>query len=224
MTDCKHGLEESWCSLCRGEVKVEYFPANRVVCCAPNCKKTADKRLGVLPLCGRHLLSVEKRIVRIHKSEQWEMPPDIRRDMYPGWVYFVKIGNAIKIGFSTQPDRRIGGLATYTLDTEVVLLALERGGRAKENRLHRLFAECRIDIPGKSNEMFELTDELLEYIRSGRQCSSFHRGGIDHCKLKALPDSLTCRLHGGDETDLGDDGDVAYGLYAKFGIPYEDVA
>ena len=223
MSDCKHGLEESWCSLCKGEVEVEYRPIKRVTCCAPNCQKGADKRLGALPLCAKHLLSVEKRIVRVHKARDWQIPSH-RDDMYPGWVYFVQLGEAIKIGFSTQPDKRIRSLATYTVDTKVQLLGLERGGRAKEKRLHRRFDEWRIDVKGKSNELFEPCDELIDYIRTGRQCSSFHRGGLDHCKLKALPGSLTCRLHGDDDTDLGDDGEMAYRLYADHGIPHEMVA
>jgi hypothetical protein len=223
MSDCKHGIEESWCSLCRGEVEIKYFPPGRVECCAPNCGRTADKRLGALPLCAKHLLSVEKRIVRVHRSEQWDVHA-LNPKMYPGWVYFVMLGDAIKIGFSTQPDKRIRSLATYAVDTKTTLLGLERGGRAKEKRLHRKFADWRIDIKGKSNEMFEPCDELLGYIRTGRQCSSFHRGGLDHCKLRALPGSLTCRLHGDDETDLGDDGEMAYRLYASMEIPHEIVA
>lgn len=216
MSDCIHGLEGSWCSLCKGDYEVEYRDINRVECCAPKCSRAADRRLGALPLCPRHLLSVERRIVRVYKPI-YVPPPLPVTDNGPGWVYFVRIDKAIKIGFSKQPAKRLQAFGVYSLDTTVSLLSLERGDRAKEKRLHRRFDDLRHVVAGKSNELFRPSEIIYEYIRSVRQCSAMPD---DQCRFRALPEMLTCGHHRDhDSIPAG-----VYSLYADREIPHEDVA
>lgn len=216
MSECIHGLEGSWCSLCKGDYKVEYFDAKRLECCAPKCSKVADKRLGALPLCPRHLLSVERRIVRVYKPIY---APRKVTDDGPGWVYFVRIDDAVKIGFSKQPAKRLQSFGVYSLDTKVTLLSLERGDRAKEKRLHRMFSDLRHVVAGKSNELFRPDPAIFNYIQDHRQCSAYTRDD-EHCRLRAQPESLTCGHHKNDRSIPPD----MYSLYADREIPHEDVA
>lgn len=220
MSDCKHGLEEAWCSLCKGDVEVEYQSSRRP-CCSPNCKRQADKQVATLPLCERHVLALERRITRVYQIT--DRRPKIRTSQtFPGWVYFVEIDGLIKIGYSANPARRLESFGLYSLNTTVRLLALERGPRSKEQRLHRQFDEHRVKVRGKSNELFNPHDDVLDYVASGRQCSAFTQSSGNQCTRRALPDLLTCGLHSSDHFDVRDEEVIS--LFTDRGIPHEIVA
>ena len=93
MTECKHGLEPTWCSICDGKYVVETSkPKRSRDCCAPHCKRRASNLIGNIPLCGQHVLMVEKAVVRDFRFKYHERSP-VRTD----WVYFVQIGHLIKV-------------------------------------------------------------------------------------------------------------------------------
>lgn len=69
-------------------------------------------------------------------------------------VYYIRRGDLIKIGTSSNPRGRLAQL----LYDEV--LAFERGDRALEQHRHAQFAAHRA-----GGEWFEVNDELLEHIR-----------------------------------------------------------
>lgn len=76
-------------------------------------------------------------------------------------VYYARIGDYIKIGFTENLQERLAGLR---IDKEDIM-ATEPGGRAKERERHLQFADIR---RGK-RENFEKTPELLTHIAKVRR-------------------------------------------------------
>lgn len=81
----------------------------------------------------------------------YEQPADT------SWVYYVRIGDHIKIGYTISVKDRLRALRVPVED----LLALEPGGRAEEQARHERFAHLRIT---KRWENFEPGDALVEHI------------------------------------------------------------
>lgn len=75
----------------------------------------------------------------------------------PG-VYFVRAGNRIKIGMSSDVPRRVKSLQTASSEP-LQLLAIKQGGRAEEKSLHDRFAHLR-----QHGEWFTAAPELLAFI------------------------------------------------------------
>lgn len=83
-------------------------------------------------------------------------------------VYFCRVGDCLKVGFSTQGRKRyrdhFAHRPTAVRGTEQIVLAVVAGGRIEEDLVHRAFREqCHPDIPG--GEWFTLDAPLLDYIR-----------------------------------------------------------
>lgn len=76
----------------------------------------------------------------------------------PGYVYFVSDGEAIKIGFSERPERRLNGLQSgHRLPLKI--LAVVPATVTNEQELHKRFAHLHI-----RGEWFRSGPELTEYI------------------------------------------------------------
>lgn len=67
--------------------------------------------------------------------------PDLRNDK-AGYVYFLKVGDRLKIGFSINPYGRVATLSTGLARPMDTLLVV-RGTVAEEKSLHRRFAAYR---------------------------------------------------------------------------------
>lgn len=86
-----------------------------------------------------------------------------------GPVYFFRCGPYIKIGYSVQPERRLGQIRwgdgtkmPAGVDKEsTVLLKTEPGGRGREYELHQQFKHLH-----HWGEWFTEAPELTEYIES----------------------------------------------------------
>lgn len=76
-------------------------------------------------------------------------------------VYYVRISDYIKIGFTRNLNERLKQLRVYKED----LMATEPGGRDKERERHQQFADIR---RGK-RENFDKTPELLTHIARVRR-------------------------------------------------------
>lgn len=74
------------------------------------------------------------------------------------FVYFISNGQAIKIGYAQDVDRRIFGLQTAS-HLELKLIGKISGGRIVEKYIHSLFEEKRI-----RGEWFEHCEEILNFI------------------------------------------------------------
>lgn len=73
-------------------------------------------------------------------------------------VYFARVGDRIKIGWSRKVGTRLAQLQTGNA-APVELLATQPGGRTVERRLHEMFAAARV-----SGEWFAATPDLLAHI------------------------------------------------------------
>lgn len=73
-------------------------------------------------------------------------------------VYFIQDGDAVKIGHSISPEKRMAGLTTCR---ELRLLLTIPGGRKREAELHRKFAKFRI-----KGEWFQLAPPILDFIEN----------------------------------------------------------
>ncbi len=74
------------------------------------------------------------------------------------YVYFIHSGDAIKIGKSINPEKRLASLQT-SHHRPLRLLATMKGGVAEESGLHARFGQIRL-----SGEWFEDAPELRAYI------------------------------------------------------------
>ena len=75
-----------------------------------------------------------------------------------GKVYFIKCENAVKIGYTTDVERRLIQLQTSSPSEMVLLYAFEAEPEC-EKRLHRKFRKHSI-----RNEWFCLCDDILSEI------------------------------------------------------------
>lgn len=81
-----------------------------------------------------------------------------RREVTRGYVYFVKMGAAVKIGFSTDVGSRLKTLRTAS-PGEVILVKVHDGTPATEKAFHDRFKQCR----GKG-EWFRLEGDLAAFL------------------------------------------------------------
>jgi hypothetical protein len=79
-----------------------------------------------------------------HRTEHGAKTPNA--DVLPahhGYVYFLVVGDKVKIGFSTNPFARAQGIKG-ALSDRIELLVAVRGTFADEKRLHQNLCACRI--------------------------------------------------------------------------------
>lgn len=79
-------------------------------------------------------------------------------DRMDGWVYFIRAGDAIKIGFSAQPKRRILDLQT-SHHVELELLAWVPTNILTEREAHQRFGHLLI-----RGEWYQAGSDLMEFI------------------------------------------------------------
>ncbi|MEE1813539.1 GIY-YIG nuclease family protein [Streptomyces sp. SP18ES09] len=88
------------------------------------------------------------------------------------WVYFIRIGQLVKIGMTTNLANRFSSLRPNEV------LAIQPGGLADETALHRKFASLRA-----GGEFFHPGPPLQEHIRELRQ-----RIGAPRWRKSLVPD------------------------------------
>lgn len=120
-------------------------------CCWPECESRDVEDSDGLPLCRRHYDVVTSRYVG-----NIQLRSGFRKQAN-AVVYYVRIGDHIKIGFTTQLKSRMYSLYVEPLD----LLATEPGGRTLEADRHRQFAAERVS---PQRELFEPSPRLLAHI------------------------------------------------------------
>lgn len=141
--------------------------------------KTFENRYGVL--CHVHAVDVavavvqhqtdqnqfmqffermsDERAIRVERwkreDEQYEAEKAKRRGDQEGFVYYIRIGERIKIGYSADVKRR---MRAYPPGSE--LLATEPGDRALERKRHQQFAGSLAD----GREWFRPTPDIMELV------------------------------------------------------------
>jgi hypothetical protein len=160
--------------------KLNHYARSVTQCAWPNCDKSDPKtfptqRIGAL--CIHHAWSIHAAInelLAIDGESYWAMArraqaerdaPELERlrrldderdrNETLGWVYYLRIGDRIKIGVSQDVYRR---MRQYPPNAE--LLAVEPGDYDTELSRHRQFIGSRAD----GREWFHPTADLLEHI------------------------------------------------------------
>lgn len=77
---------------------------------------------------------------------------------HPGWVYFIRAGDAVKIGWSADPWRRIREIRTSS-SSPAYMLGMARGSKDLERKFHHWFEAQRTH-----GEWFSATPNLLRAI------------------------------------------------------------
>lgn len=109
----------------------------------------------------RNLRIIHERMEVVEKGPSLEALAMQRAYDAQSVVYYIRIGDYIKIGFTTNMTERIKSLRVDATD----IMATEPGGRAKERERHEQFA----DIRRGRKENFERTPELLTHIARVRR-------------------------------------------------------
>ena len=130
--------------------------ANFSVCTYMDCDATPHPHFGA-PLCLPHAKMIAVQ------SMTYALPPEPERGEVshyskpatPGRVYVIQHGNRVKIGFTTQPTRRLADLPHDRV------LALIPGDRRLESALHKKFQSIRT-----SGEWFEDHPELIAFAEN----------------------------------------------------------
>lgn len=101
-------------------------------------------------------------------NERWEaqsppkgeaLGPTVAPSRDVGFVYFLKTGRTVKIGFSRDPFSRVRGMSTSLADNVNWMFAL-KGTRAQEKQLHVRFAAYH-----QKGEWFRMGEPLERAIR-----------------------------------------------------------
>lgn len=126
-------------------------PADTYLCSWPGC----NAETNALPICWKHareahaIVQATYSAVMSQAMKQGGTTPTDR----PGFVYFIRFSDRVKIGFSQDPDNRLRALP----HDEV--LGVFPGTRLNERQLHAAFADLR-----QTGEWFTLDDRILDFI------------------------------------------------------------
>jgi len=90
------------------------------------------------------------------EDEKYEAEKAALRQERDGFVYYIRIGERIKVGYSVDVKRR---MRAYPPGSK--LLAVEPGDRELEKARHRQFAGSRTD----GREWFRPTQDLMELVQ-----------------------------------------------------------
>lgn len=132
-------------------------------CCFPDCEKIVSDQVA-LPLCTGHCLVVYNRVTtKLAPREiqtwlagrgQFKLPP-LPDPSTLGYVYFVRLGNRVKIGYSRNPAERFKEVPLEEV------LTITPGSQDDERAAHIRFAHLRT-----TGEWFKAEPELLKYAKS----------------------------------------------------------
>lgn len=133
------------------------------VCCWPECDQPSGT--GDVPLCQRHHMQAWRTFEKMALWPLREMREDAlsralqhaseprSRSTEPGYVYFARFGDRIKIGFTTNLKQRMGNIPHDQMIGSVP------GTMSDEKRCHAAFEHLRI-----VGEWFEPGQDLLDFI------------------------------------------------------------
>lgn len=106
----------------------------------------------------------------IEITPAFKRAPSRAKATLPSQVYFIKCGEAVKIGRSIKPFERVAALAGAN-HQKLELLATMLGGPIEEKALHKRFAEYHI-----KREWFRYSIELAKFIKEKAKLNRSSRG------------------------------------------------
>lgn len=131
---------------------------SRYICNMDQCERVASDRVGIA-LCERHLQKAWAAYQVIQGAEVPDLQPDPNRDVLSldarGTVYFIRVGDLIKIGWTSKPDRRMRDLKADAI------LHFRAGTRRDEFRFHGM---C-LDHLAKGREWFHNSPWMIRFIK-----------------------------------------------------------
>jgi hypothetical protein len=128
-------------------------------CQISHCHKPKHEDVGIA-LCEAHLQKAWAAYEVITRGlgpavAHHELEPrDVKSTSAQGHVYFARVGNLVKIGWTHDVERRMSQLHADAL------LFSRPGTRVLEKSMHTLFA----DHLAQGNEWFHYHDDILNYI------------------------------------------------------------
>ena len=140
-----------------------------MVCCVPMCWEPLPHNPAT-PVCHKHgteigrvfydVVDREHRLAREahHEAREQKRPPEMRKGGREV-VYYVRIGDYVKIGYTRRLQERIRQLRASFDD----LLAVEDGDRALETQRHQEFRGLRLD---RRRENFAPGEALIRHIEA----------------------------------------------------------
>lgn len=153
-------------------------------CIVQLCNNDSSDRYEV-PLCQEHVLAIwvmvdkdmreqgitSDEVVREHR-EQDAARAKANLDAAPGHIYYLELGEYLKIGYTKDLWRRI-----HEYPPNAVLLAQHEGTREDEKRLHDQFAAFRdsgrewyLDVPEIREHIAQIPDgPLVREVRKKRR-------------------------------------------------------
>lgn len=126
-------------------------------CSIPHCDGTRPEGIGI-SLCRNHLRkawAAYELVVDEDEPARTVADRDIWSDDARGTVYFARVGELIKIGWTHNLPHRLSQLSADAL------LHSQPGTRRDERALHGKFA----DDLAKGKEWFRQSESLVDYIR-----------------------------------------------------------
>lgn len=132
------------------------FEGGDVECTADSCRAPIDPSAPA-PLCASHLRQVFAYVLGLaeHVSDSPALSQgSLMHTLEQGWVYFIRKGGLVKIGFTTHRARRFRELRPDAI------LGSVKGTTLDERRCHTAFAHLRVE-----GEWFRQEPELLDFIR-----------------------------------------------------------
>ena len=131
-------------------------PPPDVICTTPGCTLSIPSDAPV-PLCLPHMQqAMAYCLIRAENvSDSVGLRHGIDRRAQPGWVYFIRKADLVKIGWTSHPERRFKELRPDEV------LAKVPGTLRDEQRCHVAFKHLR-----EHGEWFRMEADLLDFIGS----------------------------------------------------------
>lgn len=135
-----------------------------------------------------------------------------------GTVYFVRAGDKIKIGFSTDAKTRINSLQTSNPE-RLELLGVIDGPESHERSLHHRFRHLHV-----LGEWFRAEADLLDYIRVATGQPEPARPRVSRPKIamtQEMRDLMALRVKYGAQSDIGSRCSILIGQFGNMQLADE---
>ncbi|MBA9003676.1 GIY-YIG nuclease family protein [Thermomonospora cellulosilytica] len=146
------------------------------------CGRYAEERIGDVPVCRHHYkraldwvrTETRRERERLHAEAEArrEAAEQKRAELFPPLVYFVERDGFVKIGYTTNLDKRIKAISKgscliegMTVGPVRLLATIPDAGLDDEKQLHRRFAHLRV-----GGEWFRPDADLRAYIAALPGC------------------------------------------------------
>lgn len=145
--------------------RVSRPPSEIEICCWPGCRAEVYYHPAPPPFCGMHLIRCAVFVSETMGHFLLDSKPPLEKPTrtYDPVVYYVRLGDRVKIGTTVDLTSRLNSFRTVYMADDIELLATEPGDGLLERERHREFAAERLDA---RHELFNPSPRLLAHIES----------------------------------------------------------